>query len=155
MRTAAETDAQSRAILEDLAFAPYPTVVEGEPPRVTLGGMNFAISTFSEHPDEAFEAAMCMRNPENQLRIALLAGEVPVNSTIYEDPVFQETYPMYPILLEQLQVAVPRPKTPFYQNISTIVSSTLSPPTGIDPQSTADELRDLIQETLEGRGILP
>lgn len=155
MRTAAETDAQSRSVLEDLAYAPYPAVVEGQPPRVTLGGMNFAVSTFSEHPDEAFEAAMCMRSPENQLKIALLAGEVPVNTTVYEDPVFQEAFPMYPILLEQLQVAVPRPLTPFYQNISTIVSSTLSPPASINPQADADELRTLIQETLEGRGILP
>ena len=29
--------------------------------------MNFAISTYSKHPDEAFDAAMCMRSPENQL----------------------------------------------------------------------------------------
>ncbi|MBB3039255.1 ABC transporter substrate-binding protein [Hoyosella altamirensis] len=155
MRSAAETDAQSRAVYEDMAFATYPEVVPGETPSVTLGGMNYAISTYSEHPDEAFDAAMCLRNPEHQLWAALDAGDVPSNITVYDDPEFQEAYPMYEILLEQLEVAVPRPKTPFYQNISTIVSSALSPPAAIDPEATADELRDRIQDTLEGRGILP
>ena len=32
---------------------------------MTLGGMNYAISTYSQHPDEAFDAAMCLRNEEN------------------------------------------------------------------------------------------
>ncbi|WP_041450868.1 ABC transporter substrate-binding protein [Hoyosella subflava] len=155
MRAAAETDAQSRSVYEDMAFAQYPEVVPGEPARVTLGGMNYAISTFSEHPEEAFDAAMCLRSPEHQLWAALDAGDVPANVTVYDDPEFQDAYPMYEILLEQLEIAVPRPKTPFYQNISTIVSSTLSPPAAIDPEATADELRDRIQDTLEGRGILP
>ena len=48
-------------------YAPYPTVDPGEPPKSTLGGMNYAISTYSKHPDEAFEAAMCMRNEKHQL----------------------------------------------------------------------------------------
>jgi multiple sugar transport system substrate-binding protein len=155
MRSAAATDPQSQRVLDDLAYAPYPSVVPGEAPRVTLGGMNYAISTFSQHPDEAFEVAMCLRSPENQLMAAIDAGDVPANETIYEDPVFQEAYPMYEILLEELQVAVPRPQTPLYQNISTIVSSTLSPPDSIRPEETAEQLRELIQETLEGRGILP
>ena len=29
--------------------------------------MNFAISSYSRHPDEAFDAAMCLRSPEHQL----------------------------------------------------------------------------------------
>ena len=40
--------------------------------------MNYAISTYSAHPDEAFDAAMCMRNPENQLMAAIDAGTAPV-----------------------------------------------------------------------------
>ena len=62
---------------------------------------------------------------------------------------------MYKTLLEELNVAVPRPKTPLYQNISTIVSTTLSPPDSIDPQATADKLRSSITDALSGKGILP
>ena len=54
-------------LVDDLGYAPYPTVTPREPPKVTLGGMNYAISTYSPHPDEAFDAAMCLRSPEHQL----------------------------------------------------------------------------------------
>jgi multiple sugar transport system substrate-binding protein len=142
-------------IAEDLGYVPFPTVNPGESPRVTLGGMNYAISRYSEHPDETFDAAMCLRSPENQLKTALDAGDPPVNTTVFEQPEFQKSYPMYEAMLVELQSAVPRPVTPVYQNISTIVSTNLSPPGDIDPQESADKLRDLIQDAIDGKGILP
>jgi multiple sugar transport system substrate-binding protein len=45
--------------------------------------------------------------------------------------------------------------TPLYQNISTIVSTTLSPPSSISPAKTAVELKDSIQQAIDGKGILP
>ena len=66
----------------------------GEPPKVTLGGMNYAISTYSAHPDEAFDAAMCLRSPEHQLKHALDAGNPPTNRTVYDKPEMQQAYPM-------------------------------------------------------------
>ena len=52
-----------------------------------------------------------------------------------------------------MKTAVPRPVTPLYQNISTIVSTTLSPPSSIDPEKTAEELEDKIQQAPStGRG---
>jgi multiple sugar transport system substrate-binding protein len=62
---------------------------------------------------------------------------------------------MYEAMLTELKSAVPRPVTPVYQNISTIVSTNLSPPAEIDPQKSADKLRDLIQDAIDGKGILP
>ena len=50
---------------------------------------------------------------------------------------------------------MPRPISPVYQNISTIVSTTLSPPAAIDPQASADKLRSSVQDAIEGKGILP
>jgi multiple sugar transport system substrate-binding protein len=155
MKTAAQSDAQSKKILDDLGYAPYPAVVPGEKPKVTLGGMNYAISTYSKHPQEAFEAAMCMRNPKNSLNAAIDNGDVPARKSLFDNAQFRQAYPMYETLLAELNVAVPRPKTPLYQNISTIVSTTLSPPSSINPQSTADELRSSISDALAGKGILP
>jgi multiple sugar transport system substrate-binding protein len=142
-------------LVPDLGYAPYPTVNPGETPTTTLGGMNYAISTYSRHPDEAFDAAMCMRSPESQLKHALDAGNPPTNRTVYDQPEFQEAYPMYNELLLQLENAVPRPISPVYQNISTVLSTTLSPPAAINPQASADELRTAIQNAIEGKGILP
>jgi multiple sugar transport system substrate-binding protein len=142
-------------LVPDLGYAPYPTVNPGETPTTTLGGMNYAISTYSRHPDEAFDAAMCMRSPESQLKHALDAGNPPTNRTVYDQPEFQEAYPMYNELLLQLENAVPRPISPVYQNISTVLSTTLSPPAAIQPQASADELNTAIQNAIEGKGILP
>ncbi len=155
MKTAGEKKPATKAVADDLAFAPYPEVIPGKEASVTLGGMNFAISKYSEHPDEAYQAALCLRSPESQLKLSQTGGAVPVNTKVYADPAFQKEYPMYKILLEQLKIAKTRPKTPFYQNISTIISTALSPPSAIQPQATADKLRKDIQDTLEGKGILP
>ncbi|HET6533652.1 MAG TPA: ABC transporter substrate-binding protein [Actinoplanes sp.] len=142
-------------VADDLGYVPFPTVTAGEAPKVTLGGMNYAISSYSKHPEETFEAAMCLRSPEHQLQTALAAGDPPVNTTVFEQAEFQESYPMYEAMLVELQNAVPRPVTPVYQNISTIISTNLSPPQDIDPQGSADNLRNLIQDAIDGKGILP
>lgn len=142
-------------IADDLGFAPLPEFKPGTPAKATLGGMNFAVSTYSKHPKETFDAAMCLRSPANQLRTSLDAGEPPVAPSVYEMPEFKEAYPMGGVLLESLKTAVPRPITPLYQNVSTIVSTTLSPPSAIDPKKTAAELEDKIQQAIDGKGILP
>jgi multiple sugar transport system substrate-binding protein len=142
------------AIVDDLGFAPYPSV-DGGTPKVTLGGMNYAISKYSKHPAEAFEAGMCLRNEKNALSAALDAGDVPALSTVFDEPDFIKAYPMKDAMLTELKNAVPRPVSPVYQNISTIVSTTLSPPGSINPQSSADELRKSIQAAIDGKGILP
>jgi multiple sugar transport system substrate-binding protein len=142
------------AIVDDLGYAPYPSV-NGETPRVTLGGMNYAISKYSKHPAESFEAAMCLRDEKNALSAALDAGDVPALATVFDRPEFKAAYPMKDVMLTELKNAVPRPVSPVYQNISTIVSTTLSPPRSIDPQADADKLRDSIQDAIDGKGIVP
>jgi multiple sugar transport system substrate-binding protein len=141
-------------LVDDLGYAPYPSV-NGGPPKVTLGGMNYAISTFSKHPDESFEAAMCLRDSKNGLSAALDAGDVPALATVFKLPEFKEAYPMADVMMTELQAAVPRPVSPVYQNISTLVSTTLSPPQRIKPQQAADKLRDSIQDAIDGKGIVP
>ena len=148
--------AADEKVADDLGVARIPEFAPGTPSRATLGGMNYAISKYSKHPDLAYEAAMCLRSPESQLKGALSpAGNVPVIKSVFEQPEFEKAYPMKDDILSELQTAVPRPVTPLYQNISTIVSSTLSPPASIDPEKTADELKDKIQQAIDGKGILP
>ncbi|MDQ2849086.1 MAG: ABC transporter substrate-binding protein [Actinomycetota bacterium] len=155
MRTDGKTNPQSKAIADDLGYVVYPQIVPGQNTKVTLGGQDLAISSYSKHPTEAYEAAMCLRDETSELNSALDAGNVPVLQSIYANKQFQTAYPMYPQILAELKDASTRPITPLYQNISTIVSTTLSPPAGIDPQSTANILQKDIQQSLDGRGILP
>jgi multiple sugar transport system substrate-binding protein len=141
-------------LVNDLGYAPFPSV-NGDTPRVTLGGANYGISTYSKHPNESFEAAMCMRNEKNALSAALDNGDVPALATVFNNPEFIKAYPMKDVMLTELKNAVPRPISPVYQNISTIVSTTLSPPQSINPQQSADKLSTSIQAAIEGKGILP
>ena len=142
-------------LVNDLGYAPYPAVAPGAPVTTTLGGMNYAISTYSRHPDEAFDAAMCMRNLKNGLSAAIDAGDVPALRTVMDTPEFIEAYPMKDAILQSLETAQPRPLSPVYQNISTVLSTTLSPPAAINPQVATDELRTDIQDAIDGKGILP
>jgi multiple sugar transport system substrate-binding protein len=142
-------------LAENVGWARYPAVNPGEPSRVTAGGFNLAISAYSRHPQEAFEAALCLRNPENQLFSAVNDGVPPTIESVYDDPELESAYPMGELILETLLEASNRPLTPAYQNVSTVMSTTLSPPAAIEPEATAARLRDQIQAALESRGVLP
>jgi ABC-type glycerol-3-phosphate transport system substrate-binding protein len=145
----------NKKVADDLGYTKLPEFAPGEPARATLGGMDYAISTYSKHPKETFDAAMCLRTPEHQLKQALENGDPPVAPSVYEQAEFKKAYPMGPDMLEELKTASTRPITPLYQNISTIVSSTLSPPSSIDPEKTSKKLEDSIQQAIDGKGILP
>jgi multiple sugar transport system substrate-binding protein len=155
MRDAGKTSPESKKIADDLGWATYPATTPGGKATITLGGMNYAISTYSKHPEETYDAAMCLRNPAHQLQHALEAGNPPTLQTIYDEPEFKKAYPQSEVMLASLLAGTTRPVTPLYQNISTIISSTLSPPSSIDPKKTTKKLRDAVQQTLEGKGILP
>ena len=72
-----------------------------------------------------------------------------------ENAEFKKAYPMADVMRTELEAAVPRLVSPVYQNISTLVSTSLSPPQSINPQQAADELRDSIQDAIDGKGIVP
>jgi multiple sugar transport system substrate-binding protein len=144
-----------KKVADDLGYTKLPEFKEGEPARATLGGMDYAISSYSKHPKQTFDAAMCLRSPEHQLQTSLEAGDPPVAPSVYEQAEFKKSYPMGPDMLDELETAAARPITPLYQNISTIVSSTLSPPSSISPEKTSKQLEDSIQQAIDGKGILP
>ncbi|MGW0504280.1 ABC transporter substrate-binding protein [Micromonospora sp. NPDC003241] len=142
-------------LAEQVAWARVPGIDEGTPGRVTIGGINLAVSSHSKHPAESFEAAKCLRNAENQKFSAINDGVPPTIESVYDDPEMDEAYPMKETILEQLRDPAVRPLTPAYQSISTVMSAILSPPSAIDPPATADELRDAVADALESRGVLP
>ncbi|MGK2882894.1 MAG: ABC transporter substrate-binding protein [Mycobacterium sp.] len=155
----APDDQQFAAIYEAtkavFGFAPYPGVVPGEPAKVTLGGLNLAVASTSQHKAEAFEAIRCLRNVENQRYTSVEGGLPAVRTSLYSDPDFQAKYPQYDIIRQQLEDAAVRPATPLYQAVSTRMSATLAPISAIDPESTADELAEQVQQAIDGKGLIP
>jgi multiple sugar transport system substrate-binding protein len=157
--TFSPTDEQFKAAFEAskevFGFAPYPGVQPGEQARVTLGGLNLAVAETTQHRAESFEAIRCLRNVENQRYTSVEGGLPAVRASLYDDPEFQAKYPQYAIIRDQLTNAAVRPATPVYQAVSTRISVTLAPITGIDPDRTADELTMQIQKAIDGKGLIP
>ncbi|MGB3486110.1 MAG: ABC transporter substrate-binding protein [Mycobacterium sp.] len=155
----APDDAQFAAAYEAsqqvFGFANYPGVRDGEPARVTLGGLNLAVASTSQHRAEAFEAIRCIRNEENQKLTSIEGGLPAVRASLYDDPQFQAKYPQYAVIRQQLTNAAVRPATPVYQAVSTMMSATLAPITDIDPERTADELAEQVQKAIDGKGLIP
>ncbi len=157
--TFSPTDEQFKAAYDAskkvFGFAPYPGVQPGERAKVTLGGLNLAVGKNSQHKAEAFEAIRCLRNLENQKYTSIEGGLPAVRASLYDDPEFQEKYPQYEIIRDQLTDAAVRPATPVYQAVSTRISVTLAPITDIDPERTADELTEQVQKAIDGKGLIP
>ena len=157
--TFSPTDEQFKSAYEAskkvFGFANYPGVKEGEPPKVTLGGLNLAVAKTTQHRAEAFEAIRCLRNVDNQRYTSVEGGLPAVRASLYDDPTFQAKYPQYAIIKEQLTNAAVRPATPVYQAVSTRISVTLAPINAIDPERTADDLTVQVQKAIDGKGLIP
>jgi multiple sugar transport system substrate-binding protein len=146
----AEASSQVRAVFENMGWARYPSMQAGEPSHVTLGGINLGIGAYSPNPDQAFEAALCLRQPENQLVAASRGGLPPTSEALYDDPELVEAYPMADVLRESIADGVPRPVSPAYIDISLAIQDTLHPPRAIDPDETIETLNDRLDEVGKG-----
>jgi multiple sugar transport system substrate-binding protein len=135
----------------------YPTVTPGSTAHPTIGGIDLTISSYSKHKDLATQAALCLRNPANQLVAAIKGGLPPTLKSIYQSPTpdFIAEYPFYQDILQQLTNAAVRPKTPEYQAVSIYISHTLSPPNGIQPDSNLKSLTSQIRDALDQKGLIP
>jgi multiple sugar transport system substrate-binding protein len=150
----AGTDTGKR-VIDEFAWAPYPSVNPGEPAKVTIGGLNVAVSTTSLHKDLAFEAMQCLRNRDNQLRNATEGGVPPTLSDLYDDPSFQQEYPAWEAIKNSLDNASVRPQTPAYTSISIVLSDILNPPAAINPEATGQELVGQVEAAVKSEGLVP
>lgn len=138
-------------VFKQLEAAPYPRVNPDQPAEVTVGGFNLGVSEFSSQPDLAVEAAMCLRNEENQIINTEDGGLPPTIEALYETKEIRDAYPGFADLIEaSLRDGVARPVTPAYSDISIAVQKTLHPPSSIKPRSTIETLRDRLQEVEDG-----
>ncbi len=144
-------------LAEHFKWAPYPGIKEGESSHVTIGGIDLAVGKYSKHPDLAFDAALCLRNKDNQLTAAVEGGLPPTLESIYTQPTanFKKNYPMYQAIYDSLKSASVRPKTPAYQSVSIVISHALSPPGGQNPTSAQKSIRTQIKDALASKGLIP
>ncbi len=141
---------------EDLGWARYPATVEGEPSKPPIGGIDIGLGAYSEHPDWALEAAQCITSTEAQVDLAVNDGLMPSTNSAYDEVAATGEFPED--LLDLYRTSVdeggPRPKSPFYSQISSAVQSSWHSPTSVTPDSTPQQSADFLTEVLAGRSLL-
>jgi multiple sugar transport system substrate-binding protein len=148
------TQAGNPKVFKDMGYAPFPGVIPGVKPRVSIGGYNLGISAFSKHPDLAFQAVQCLIQPSNQSRNAIKGGLAPVAASIYDQPSFAKAYPFHQLIKQQLQNYGIRPQTPAYADVTLAIQKTLSPTSNINPSSVVSSLRNKIKLSLSSSALL-
>src|SRR5579859_4689114 len=136
-------------------WALYPQVIPGVPAKVTIGGIDLAVSAYSQHKDLAFQAALCLRDKQNQIIGANVGGVPPTIVSLYNNPALFKNYPFHADILQALEHASVRPKTPVYQVVSIDISHLVSPPSGISPAGTVNSMVGQLNNALQAKGLVP
>ncbi len=150
----AESGALDASFIDDIGWTIYPQTVEGEDSAPPFGGITLGIGAFTEHPDEALEAAACITSAESRTEYMLFSGNPSASEESYSDPEVVEAFPMAEFILESLQQAKPRPQTPYYNEVSESLQRTYHPPESVQPDSTPQEAAELIVGVLNKEVLL-
>ena len=108
------------AVAGKFAVAPMPHA-EGRS-AAALGGAQLAINARSQQPQEALALVQYLTAPEQMIERAQVAGQFPARRSVYDDPRMVEALPISPDRVRAIiDTAVPRPATPVYSQLSSIL----------------------------------
>jgi multiple sugar transport system substrate-binding protein len=147
--------ADNPTLFKNFKWALYPAVNAGQPAKVTIGGVDLAVSAYSKHQNLAFQAALCLRDKQNQIIGANVGGVPPTIASLYNDPAIFANYPFHADILTALENGSVRPKTPLYQVVSIDLSHQISPASSINPQGTEQSMVNQINNALQSKGLVP
>ena len=82
------------------------------PRKAPIGGINWGVGAYTKHPQQAFEAAACMRNAENEKEAAIKGGLPPTLESLYSDQSLNKAYPFAALIKKQLANAARAPGHP-------------------------------------------
>jgi multiple sugar transport system substrate-binding protein len=151
---AVEAGAMDASVPEDYAAAIYPRVDEDTEAAPPYGGINLGVGAFSESPELAYEAAECIVQDENQAYYFVSNGNPASASAVFDDPEVLKAFPMAPVIRDSLELAKPRPQSPYYNEISGGVQRSYHPPASVDPKKTPAKATDLITGVLAKEDLL-
>ncbi len=102
VRLSVDEDGQPEAVQETSSGRRTRRSRPGVPAKVTIGGIDLAVSAYSQHKDLAFQAALCLRDEQNQLIGANVGGVPPTIASLYNDPTLFADYPFHADILSAL-----------------------------------------------------
>jgi multiple sugar transport system substrate-binding protein len=145
--------AAKAGIQKKMGYAPFPTVTSAAP-KVSIGGYNLAVSSYSKHPSQAFGALRCLTEAKYEITYATKGGLAPVRGAVYDDPSFQKQYPFGKLIEAQLKDYGIRPQTPSYADVTLAIQKALSPTASIDPPTVVSTLRSELKAALSSTALL-
>src|ERR1700728_885683 len=147
--------ADNPKLFKNFKWALYPEVTPGVPAKVTIGGTDLAVSAYSQHKALAFQAALCLRDEQNQIINADIGAAPPTLTSLYSNPKLFADYPFHADILKALENASVRPKSPVYQVVSIDISHLLVPAASINPKSTEQGMVSQLNDALQSKGLVP
>jgi multiple sugar transport system substrate-binding protein len=152
VKKAADPAAKKKAeqFRSSIGFARWPGVDPNRPSRVTLGGINLGVGAYGKHVPLAFQAALCLRQPVNQVPASLKGGLLPTTAALFDNPELKKAFPFTGILKAELANGVARPVTPFYSDISQAIQRSLHPERGIRPAATIRDMKSKLESAKKG-----
>ncbi|MEU9164719.1 ABC transporter substrate-binding protein [Streptomyces sp. NPDC048424] len=104
-------------------FGAVPLPGPDGPGTSVLGGSNLAVSSHARHPASAADLISYLTSERVQRQVLTTGALPPVRAALYEDPELIRAYPYLPTLRQSVLSAVPRPKSPRYDQVSLAVQA--------------------------------
>jgi multiple sugar transport system substrate-binding protein len=153
-KTAVEDGSLDPAVFDDIGWARVPRVDPDKESAPPLGGINLGVGAFGDHQDLAVDAVNCITSVDSQIEYMLAEGNSGARAAVYDDPEVQEAFPMADLIRDSINSAVPRPRSPYYPDISAATVREFHPPGGVDPDSTPADADELIVNVLQDKQLL-
>src|SRR5690606_38380074 len=139
--------------IDDIGWAVYPATNNQGDPAPPYCGISIGVGAFSDHSALAYQAAECITNHEHQVLYMTGTGNPASRAAVFDEAAVVEQFPMADVIRESLEIAVPRPQTQYYGDLSTAVQRVWSPPSSVTPETPARSA-DLIIDVLRGEALL-
>jgi multiple sugar transport system substrate-binding protein len=112
----------------------------GHASAAALGGWQYGVSVFSPHPDLAFRFVTFMTSEEMQRFFAVHASLAPARAALYSDAEVLAFNPQFAAQAAAFRAALPRPVTPVYPAVSSVLQRLFSealsrPPGGLEAKA--------------------
>ena len=116
----------------------------------SLGGHNYAISSFAKNKATAIDFINYMASEKEMIARTDKTSQAPTRESVYSDASLTAKYPYLPVLLKSIETARPRPKAAKYGDVTLAIQDAAdSVIKGGDPQKAADDLQTKLETLLK------
>lgn len=138
------TDGSSK-VANKFGVAPLPG--KDGPGVSTLGGHNFAISSFAKNKATALDFIKYFASEDAQRSNLLATSQAPTRTALYEEQELITQFPYLPTLLASIENAVPRPRVVKYGDVTAAMQEAAYG--AITGEKSTDEALETLQSELE------